>query len=172
MKTKTSIPSIAAAVISLLAVDSAEAAITLNGGWQDDQIAASNVDSNNSPYVFSYTFPVQLSLTDAFLVGDTFFVYDFGSLILTTSVSAGAPFSPSNAIADSAWEGGSYSIGSIMLAPGLHEITIQGDAFAGAPAGYYLRLDASVSAIPEPSNAAILGLLLGTGLLGRFRRTA
>ena len=103
MKTKTSIPSIAAAVISLLAVDSAEAAITLNGGWHDDQIAASNVDSNNSPYVFSYTFPVQLSLTDAFLVGDTFFVYDFGSLILTTSVSAGAPFSPSNAIADSAW---------------------------------------------------------------------
>ena len=97
------------------------------------------------------------SITDAYIVGDTFKVYDFGTLILTTVVGAGVAFAiPSDSYADSAWASGSYGIGTVTLGAGSHQITVQGDGAGGLPAGFFDRLDTSKSV---PDSSATFGLI-------------
>ena len=158
------------AIVSLLGLgltQSAKATPVLNAGFLYDEIEAANTNSLGSPYVFGYGFATTFSITDAFAVGDTYYVYDFGSLILTTTVAAGAPFAtPGDPTGEAAWESGAYSIGSILLAPGLHFITVQGDCAAGCPAGFYDRLDV---AVPDGGwTVSLLGFaLVGLGMVRR-----
>lgn len=168
MKMKNSIKALT--IAAALSVATFANAITLNGGWESDQIDAAQTDSQNSTYFINLLESAVFSITDAFIVGDTFFVYDFGSLILTTSVAAGTPFTPSNGTADSAWESGSYSIGSVALAAGSHEITIQGDGAGGVPAGLFVRLDSASSVPDSGATLALLGLAMGSIALLRRKR--
>ena len=57
----------------------------LDAGWFYDQINQAFVDSIDSPYIYNLTNPAYFRITDDFVVGDTFYVRDFGILILTTS---------------------------------------------------------------------------------------
>jgi hypothetical protein len=140
----------------------------LNAGWAYDQINTANTDSVDSPYVYNLTNFVKFSITDAFNTGDQYKVYDFGVLILTTSTFAGAPFPvASDATADAAWASSSFQHGTVLLASGSHQLTVQGDGAGGLAAGFYTRMDA----VPLPSASLMgLGLLAGLGGVAWVRR--
>lgn len=159
------------AVVCLFAMiaGTASAAPVLDAGWSYDEIDLAFTDSQQSPYTYDLEGCAYFRITDAFNVGDTFYVYDFGSLILTTSAPyAGAPTGFGD-WGESAWQDSSYSGGEILLAPGAHSLTIQGDGVGGLSAGFYTQLtSASCPAVPAPG-AILLGSL-GAGLVNWLRR--
>ena len=138
----------------------------LDAGWFYDQINAAFVDSIDSPYIFSLATPAYFRITDDFIVGDTYYVRDFGVLILTTSAPyAGVPTGFPNP-GESAWQNPAYSGGEILLAVGPHSLTVQGNGQGGTPAGFYTQLTSTV--IPAPG-AILLGSI-GAGVVSWLRR--
>ena len=138
----------------------------LDAGWFYDQIDGRFVDSVDSPYIYNLTGPAHFRITDDFIVGDTFYVYDFGSLILTTSTPyAGVPTAFSDP-GESAWQNAVYSGGEVLLAPGAHNLTVQGDGLGGLSAGFYTQLTSTT--IPAPG-AILLGSI-GVGFVSWLRR--
>ena len=136
----------------------------LDAGWSYDVINAAFVDSFDSPYIFNLTSPAYFRITDDFIVSDIYYVYDFGLLILTTSIPyAGVPTGFPDP-GESAWQNPAYSGGQVLLAPGAHHLTTQGDGAGGIPAGFYTQL----TTIPAPG-AILLGGI-GVGLVGWLRR--
>lgn len=139
---------------------------TLDAGWGYDQINAAFQNSINSPATFNLTGCGALfSITDDFVPGDTFFVYDFGNLILTTTISGGGQTFGGGV------GGAAYSWGSVALSAGVHVITIQGDGVGGVPAGLYTRLDA-IPCVPDAGSTALLGGAALVGLVGLRRKLA
>ncbi len=139
----------------------------LDAGWTSDAISSAWADSSDSPYVFSLSSPAYFRITDCCVVGDQFKVWNFTSLILTTSYMAGSPFGD-NAYADAAWSSTSYQSGEVLLGPGSYELHVQGDGVGGLPAGFFTRLD---TAVPLPGAASLgLAFLGGLGLVGAIRR--
>ena len=138
----------------------------LDAGWAYDGIDGRLVDSLDSPYIYNLASPAYFRITDDFIVGDTYFVYDFGAPILTTSFSyAGVPTGFSDP-GESAWQSSAYSGGEILLAPGAHHLTVQGDGKGGVPAGFYTQLTSA----PVPAPGAILLGSIGVGLVSWLRR--
>ncbi len=81
---------------------------------------------------------VKLTVTDAFLFGDVFEVYDFGNLVGTTSDTNGGGEcgpNPDNCL-------GFASSGSFTLSPGPHSITIKNRTNPFKAGAAYFRLDA------------------------------
>lgn len=145
--------------------DATPPAPILDAGWFYDQVNSPFVDSVDSPYVFNLTKPAFFRITDDFMVGDLYYVRDFGSLILTTSLPyAGVPTGFPNP-GESAWQNPAYSGGEILLAVGPHILTVQGNGGAGVPAaGFYTQL----TTIPAPG-AILLGSI-GVGVVSWLRR--
>jgi len=149
------------------------AAPVLGAGFLYDQVDAPFTDSEGSPYVFAFPFATTFSITDSFIVGDTYFVYDFGVLILTTTVGAGAPFGvPGDPNGEASWESGLYGIGSVVLAPGLHSITVQGDGVGGIPAGFYDRIDERGVRTPDVGTTVMLLGMAFAGIAALKRKLA
>jgi len=135
----------------------------LDAGFASDVIFGSGVDSADSPYVYSpLPTAATFTITDDFIVGDTYKVYDFGTLILTTSVSGGGQ--PYGGVG-----GAAYSWGSVLLSAGAHSLTVQGDGVGGLPAGFYTRLD-TARATPDAGSFALVGGVVWAGLLGLRRK--
>jgi hypothetical protein len=162
------------ALVSLLGLgmtQSAKATPVLGAGFSGDTIFARFADSAGSPYAINFAFATTFSITDAFIVGDIYTVYDFGTLILTTSVMGpGAPFgTPGDPTGEAAWENGAFGRGSILLAPGAHLLTFQGNCGGGCPAEFFTRIDA---AVPDAgSTLPLLGFALaGVAVLRRKLR--
>ncbi len=141
----------------------------LDAGWFYDEISDRFVDSIDSPYIYNLANPAYFRITDAFIVGDIYYVRDFGTLILTTSlpyagVPTGFPDPPTEYFPESAWQNPAYSGGEILLAAGPHFLTVQGDGVGGIPAGFYTQLTSA------PAPGAILLGSIGVGVVSWLRR--
>jgi len=114
-----------------------------------------------------------LIVTDAFLHGAAFDVYEGGNLILSTpsvtvdNVSTCGPGSGFESDPNCAYADPLYSHGSVLLSAGLHTI----DIFArisgyGGGEGFV-----QATSVPEPTTLALLASGLGALLLRRRRRS-
>jgi hypothetical protein len=136
------------------------------------------IDANDGS-ALDFTFTVApgmhgvLTVVDAGFAGDTFTLTNFGNVIGTTSgVPAGSPVGATVNDYDAALANAAYSRGVFTLGPGSYSIggallqSVFGDE--GATSGG-LRL--SVTAVPEPANAALMFAgAAALGLLARRRK--
>jgi hypothetical protein len=125
------------------------------------------------PFTFTDNNTMRLKVTDAFVNGDRFAVYDFGALVGSTSKpDTGTKAATNNP--DEAFQSPAYSFGTFLLSPGEHSLTIKTTAVAtGWTHGVgFLRID-HVSSVPEPTSLtlAALGLLALPGWYGLRRRS-
>ena len=141
---------------------------SLDAGWFYDRIDAAFVLSFASPYDFVHIFtlanPAYFRITDDFIAGDIYYVRDWRTLILTTSLPyAGVPTGFPDP-GESAWQNPAYSGGQVLLAAGSHSLSVQGNGQGGIPAGFYTQ----ITTIPAPG-AALLGGI-GVSLVSWLRR--
>ncbi|MEO2090110.1 MAG: hypothetical protein ABGY75_11510, partial [Gemmataceae bacterium] len=116
---------------------------------------ASGGEPNTFPSLSSppWTFfgPADIRVTDAFLAGDQFAVYDFGVLIGTTSggvSTGGTDIDPVLAFANPIYGKGVFSVGG-----GNHSITIQAVTSPFGGGGAFFQ----VVATPEPLSVVVFG---------------
>lgn len=141
-------------------------------GWVSDQINAADTNSLDSPYVYNLSVPAKFRITDQFITGDHYKVYDFGVLICETSPGiVGIPFGD-DVFADAGWANPAYQKAECKLSAGPHSLTIQGDGAGGIPAGFYTRLDSEPGKVPAVTawGMAALILVLLTGVAVKFGR--
>ena len=157
----------------------------INGPWLEFGFGGADTDAYSCPgcgtssggnavflddpaWTFTLDGPTKMKIADAFFRGDSFSVYDFGSLVLTT-LSVPQVEMSCGSDPEGCYGAGGVSYGAIDLAPGSHSLTIQ---MAESPYGggaAYFRIDRIVAA-PEPLSIMLLGLgLLGLGAVRRSR---
>jgi hypothetical protein len=182
-----------AALVLFAAPLSARAdAIAVNGGWNEFSFFAVGVEArgcypadqddsaleclpssgNNSVFAPAppWTFTIgpgvgTLVVTDAFLHGDSFDVFNNNGFLFSTSASVfdgnGCGDDPDVCLLDA-----SASFGAIGLAPGNYSITIIPNAIGDAGAAYF-----EVLYVPEPSAGSLMALgIAGLGVLLRSKR--
>lgn len=163
--------SLAAALGLVLSVSASQATpLVVGSGWQFDQISTSNVESDNSPWTFTLTTSGVFSVTDAFIAGDTYDVFDVGGLLVTTTFAAAPTYwTPVGDAADFAWVNLSYSRGQLLLGPGSYAFDVFGNTLpGGVPAGFYVRVD-TINEVPAPAALGLFAMGLAGLLVARRR---
>lgn len=138
----------------------------LDQGWAYDMISAAYTDSADSPYVYNLSTSAIFRITDYFVTGDKFFVYDFGTLILSTSLNGAQATIPpiGQPGGNLGWASAMYEHGQVVLSAGAHSLTVQGNGGGGVPAGFYTRLD-SMQEVPTPSSLVALFGMAAVGFV-------
>src|SRR2546423_8396552 len=114
------------------------------------------------PWTFTApAFGAILTVTDAFLAGDRFQVFDFGASIGLTSAPSGSADCGDDPVPCLSTAGISH--GTFTLASGSHSIRITPTLSGGGGSGYL-----EVQAVPEP--AAWVLLATGLGMFGLYRK--
>ena len=118
------------------------------------------------PWTFNLASATTLSVTDAFLSGDIFDIFDFGGLILSTSVVGTG--GDCGSLPDPCFADPLISSGTVGLPPGAHSLTIQVTTSPfGGGAGYF-RV---ATTVPEPVTLTLFAVgLVGMGFMMRRRR--
>ncbi len=169
----------AAVGLALAATPSFATPLVLGSGWQTDEVDAIGSSSLASPLTITLTAgqAAQFSLTDAFIVGDTYTVTLNGVDVFTTTPGLTAtPFDnslgPFAGTYGPAWLNPDYSKIALQFGEGSYSFVVTGDCAGGCPAGLGYRIDLLPS-VPEPAAWALM--LAGFGLVGatlRSRRPA
>jgi hypothetical protein len=119
-----------------------------------------NQDNEEGPFTYSRSYPTIIDITDDFLKGDQFEVFNFGNSIGLTSlvpvVGDAIEVGPNAAFADP-----TYSSGSFLVGPGSYSIVIQAIGQSFDAGRGYIRIRKAT--IPEPTST--LGFL-ALGALG------
>ncbi|HUB33430.1 MAG TPA: PEP-CTERM sorting domain-containing protein [Bryobacteraceae bacterium] len=107
---------------------------------------------------FTFSGAQVLEVTDEFLDGDQFAVFDNGTLLGDTSVPTNdgstCGENPDSCFADPLWSSGTFSLGA-----GSHSITIETILSPYGSGGAALRIDPAP--VPEPSSFLLLGTIAG-----------
>jgi hypothetical protein len=146
-------------------------ALVVGSGWNSFSWDGTGVDPDpvfNLEGAFTFTVPASstydLLVTDAYLDGDQFTVYNFGSPLFTTSTPLNDGQNTSSF--DAAYASSAWSHGSELLGPGNYSITLQTISYADdAPSG---AAGIQLESVPEPSAFCLLAL--GAGLVLTARR--
>ena len=145
----------------MLSTPSAATVLTLDAGWQDDEIKFAQPASVNSIWSFTIDKAALLSVTDAFIPGDVFTLT--GDLSGVTSFFAGLEIDVQNTPDDDygpAWIDEAYSKIVFLVGPGSYSFSISGGGASGYPTGLGVRLDSS--AVPEPASWMLMAFAFGT----------
>jgi hypothetical protein len=159
---------------SLFAANAQAATLVVDGGWTLFLFGGSGSNITDSGTgALSYDFllgdTATLNVTDAFVVGDVFQIFDNGVSLFTTgpfNLAGGTTSDP-----DTAFAGSIYSHGSIVLGAGSHSITGIATSSPTGSGGAYIEL-VKGGAVPEPATWAMM--IAGFGMVGYMarRRTA
>lgn len=149
---------------AMTALPAIAASLVIDTGWTYDQVDSIETDSQDSPIELNLASPAYFRVTDQFVPGDHFVVYDGASLIMSSSLDGAhtsiTPVGDSNG--DGGWTSADYEHGEVLLTPGLHTLHVQ-ESSGQPPAGFYIRLDSA--SVPDAAGTLPL---LGLGLAGVF----
>jgi len=146
----------------------------VNSGWtQFSWTGGPNVWNVEGAYTFSLSGSGTLEVTDWRYDGDQFKVYDFGSLIGTTSTPTDDSFTIGDN-PDAAFVDPRFSHGTWILGAGPHSLTFYtiASAFCFPDGSGNFRVDASITnppAVPLPSSVYGGGALLLAMFIARKR---
>ncbi|HVP39398.1 MAG TPA: PEP-CTERM sorting domain-containing protein [Candidatus Saccharimonadales bacterium] len=169
------------AVVALAAVGagsaSAAAPLTLGTGWTKFYWDATGETDPAGGYQVTSADVFTIKMTDSYVVGDAFDLYDGGSLVLSTPSVPKTGVDVIDDDADAAYASPLYSHGYVTLLPGTHNLTINireraldGTGAVISGGGAFIRADAGT--IPEPHSLLLLGMGLAGGALALRRRSA
>jgi PEP-CTERM motif len=154
---------IALVAASALSSPASAAVLVLDSGWQNDTLDVAGSPTQNSPWTFTIATTATFSLTDAFLVGDTYTLS--GDIVGSTVVGAGANDIRGTGSFGSAWLDPVFGKFTTVVGPGTYTFSITGDGGGGLPAGLGIRLDTgNLNTVPEPATWAMM--LAGFGVVG------
>lgn len=111
-----------------------------------------------------------LTVTDAFLAGDVFQVFDFGVPLGLTSAPVDGVDCGDDPVVCLATAG--MSSGVFALGAGAHSLTLLASQAPGGLGTGYLQVAAAVAAVPEPASIALVLAALVAARAGRRRPSA
>lgn len=159
---------LAAMFVFLILMSPTKASASIvDAGWQYFGWGAGVPAIWDSNYAFTLSTAAVLKVTDCFMSGDQFRVFDQASTLGDTSLPGAYDWLGDP---DSAFASPNFSHGQWDLAAGYHDIWGQAILNPYGYGGAYLRVDTRQGpAIPEPATMSLLGLGL-FGLAGLRKR--